>query len=240
MPRLVKILVLMLVAAATVRAQEKTPFLRFEIDSQCRDFGTPRFIVNGNDRTPVKDVTLVGPLTWTAVLDTPILATGSFASARLGGSRTNFVRSVGQRKGGRVEAFFKLKCNEIAAWNVTTETEPDRKFGYLRYLDGYIEQNDDPDTAGTWTTYDVRLGRNKETINLRLDHSLLIHLNSVSIFVRPEKGVGAQQTLDRNQIVEEVARSTFGEQFSSSARDAIRVKQTIKELDSVTLTLSVK
>jgi len=240
MHRLVKILVVMLVAAATVRAQEKTPFLRFEIDSQCRDFGMVRFIVNGNDRTPVKRVTLVGPLTWTAVLDTKILATGSFASARLGGSRTNCVRSVGQRKDGNVEAFFKLKCNENAAWSVKTETEPHRRFGYLRYLDGYVEQNDDPDTIGTWTTYDVRLGRKEETINLRLDHSLLIHLNSVPIFVRPKEGVGAQQTLERNQIVEEVARSTFGEQLSLSARAAIRTKQTIKELDSIRLTLLVK
>lgn len=237
-------LFVMLAAAATARSQEVTQHLRFELVGVCRDVGTPKFVVNGNDGTEPKDVKRIDDsLTWTATWPELIAAEGSVASARLGGARTNSVRSKMQRKAGNIEAFFELKCGTNAAWNVTIQTDPHRNFGYLRYLKRFNEADVDSfehedRVFGTGKTYDVQLW--DETLNLRLDRSLVIHLNSIPIFKKPKEGTSAQQTLDRNQIVEAVARSLFGTAFSSADRNAIRTKRTIRELDRLMLTRWVK
>jgi len=237
-------LFVMLAATAAARAED-TRFLRFELVGVCRDIGAPLFVVNGNDGTEPKEIKRIDDsLTWTATWPTPIPAEGSVASARLGGSRTNSVRSKAVRiKGRPTEAFFELTCGKNAAWNVTIETDPHRSFGYLRYLKRLSEADVDSfeheDHAfGTGKTFDVQLW--DETINLRLDRSLFIHLNSIPIFRKPKEGMSAQQTLDRNDVVEAVARSLFGTAFSSADRNAIRTKKTIRELDGLTLTRWVK
>jgi hypothetical protein len=206
-------------------------------------------VVNGDERAPILlEPTSAAKGIWAGEwrpsdrrLQFP--ASGSSASLRLEGGRTDCRRSRAERHDDRIEAVFTFECDENQTWNVTIETEPQIPFSYVRVLKKSRTTDLDCDCregggkVGKGTIAAVRLSR--EVLNLQpgLEYAdtnvLWMRLNQLAVIKNRAKG--ASETLNYDGIVEAIVKSTRGEEFSSNAYD---IKPKVKGLTKLTVTVN--
>jgi len=234
--------------AATANGQQTTNYVRVRLTGACRNISSSiQLVLNGNETSPIrlKAVDTTTGQEWIGRdFAARFPAGGSFASARLGGTRSDCRRSVAERNDDAIEAVFTFDCDENPASQVLIETEPMMSASFVRFLRSGRNDPLDCDCreaghfSGQKSLEDVRLP--EEVLNLQLglntpDRDVLwLHLNDLPIF-KPK--LRASRTLDHDEVLQAIIRSTPGEGFSSNAYEVNRVVPKLQGLTKLTLTV---